>query len=1070
MAEPDTRAEAGAPTRLEAVIFDTDGVIARTAEVHRAAWKALFDSYLSARAERDGGPFEPFTADDYRLYVDGKARHDGIEAFLASRGIAIDSGQPDDPPDRETLYGLGNRKNAHFLERLRQDGVRPYESTLELLRSLRAAGIRTAAVSASENCGEVLEAVGASDLVDARVDGLVATEMGLAGKPDPALFLEAARRLRVTPRRSAVVEDAIAGVEAGRRGGFGLVVGVDRTGHGADLIGNGADVVVPDLNWLSVGADGRWSIAPEAEAPEAQRPRSDDWYLGFEGPDSEGEGLREALCTLGNGFFATRGASPEHDHDEHHHPGTYVGGVYNRLISDVAGHKVENESLVNVPNWLPLTARADGGAWFGEEGTTLSGERHELDMFRGVLLRWARYEDADGRITRLTQRRFVSMRDRHLACLETTFVAENWSGTLEVRSALDGEVRNNGVPRYQGLDDQELDLVTTSEHEAGVVSLVAHTRQSRIRITEAAALRLTVDGDVVEAPFTTQHVGGRVSRQYEVPVRQGQEIVVEKTVALVTSRDDGISEPLADAVGLAVQSSGFEELLERHVIAWRHIWRQAHLELGTDGDIGRLLHLHIFHLLQTVSQNTIGRDVGVPARGLHGEAYRGHIFWDELFIFPYLSLRFPQLTRSLLLYRFRRLDAARLAARDEGLLGAMFPWQSGSNGREETQTLHLNPISGRWLPDASHLQRHVSAAVAVNVWQYYQASGDLEFLRAYGAEMILEIARFWASIATYNHELGRYEIKGVMGPDEYHEAYPGADTPGLDNNSYTNLMAVWCICRAFDTIDALPATSARELLERLGITMSELDRWGDVSRRMRLCFHDGVLSQFEGYERLEELDWDHYEQTYGDIRRLDRILESEGDSPNHYRLSKQPDVTMLFYVLSAPEIKALVERLGYDYDEELIPRNIEYYESRTAHGSSLSSVVDAWVHARLDRKRSWDLFVEALHSDVDDVQGGTTPEGIHLGAMAGTIDLLQRCYTGLETRDDVLRIEPVLPDELGSIAFDVRYRGHLVLLEVTLEFVRVCVDPDEGAPITVEIHGARHDLHPGHTLEVKHPH
>ena len=173
-------------------------------------------------------------------------------------------------------------------------------------------------------------------------------------------------------------------------------------------------------------------------------------------------------------------------------------------------------------------------------------------------------------------------------------------------------------------------------------------------------------------------------------------------------------------------------------------------------------------------------------RGWHGEAYRGHVFWDELFIFPLINLRLPEITRSLLLYRYRRLSAARRAARLEGFEGAMFPWQSGSSGREESQSLHLNPRSGRWLPDNSSLQRHVNIAIAYNLYHYYQVNKDMEFMAFYGAEMLLDIARFLASLAEYNESFERYEILQVMGPDEYHDAYPDADTPGLDNNAYTN--------------------------------------------------------------------------------------------------------------------------------------------------------------------------------------------------------------------------------------------------------------------------------------------
>ncbi|MFB9836906.1 glycosyl hydrolase family 65 protein, partial [Actinoallomurus acaciae] len=429
-------------------------------------------------------------------------------------------------------------------------------------------------------------------------------------------------------------------------------------------------------------------------------------------------------------------------------------------------------------------------------------------------------------------------------------------------------------------------------------------------------------------------------------------------------------------------------------------------------------------------------DVGVPARGLHGEAYRGRVFWDELFVLPFLSLRFPEVVRALLRYRWRRLPAARRAAREAGHTGAMYPWQSGGDGREETQVLHLNPRSGRWLPDNSRLQRHVGLAIAYNIWQYHQATGDLEFLCEQGAETVLEIARFWASAATYDRSRGRYDIRGVMGPDEYHDAYPDADRPGLDNNAYTNVMAAWTLRRALDVLDLLPPGRRAVLRERLALTDEELARFDDVSRRLRVVFHrDGVISQFEGYEELAELDWEGYRNRYGDIRRLDRILEAEGDTPNRYKASKQADVLMLFYLLTADELRALFARLGYRFAPEAIPRTVRYYLARTSHGSTLSAVVHAWVLARSDRPASWRFFLEALDGDLHDVQGGTTSEGIHLGAMAGTLDLAQRCYTGLEVREDVLRVAPALPPGLPGLAMELEYRGHWGL--------RLCADHEE---------------------------
>jgi alpha,alpha-trehalase len=224
---------------MEAVIFDLDGVVTRTAEVHAEAWKQLFDEYLAARGRRLGEPFEPFDRrSDYLRFVDGKPRYEGVASFLASRGIELPLGSPDDPDDRETVCGLGNRKNRYFQETLERTGAAPYPTTIELIAKLRERGVRTAIVSSSRNCVAVLEAAGIRGLFDVKVDGLDAAELGLAGKPDPALF---------EPADAAVVEDAISGVEAGRRGHFGLVIGLDRAGQHEALVAAGADLVVADL-------------------------------------------------------------------------------------------------------------------------------------------------------------------------------------------------------------------------------------------------------------------------------------------------------------------------------------------------------------------------------------------------------------------------------------------------------------------------------------------------------------------------------------------------------------------------------------------------------------------------------------------------------------------------------------------------------------------------------------------------------------------------------------------------------------------------------------------------------
>jgi trehalose/maltose hydrolase-like predicted phosphorylase len=271
-----------------------------------------------------------------------------------------------------------------------------------------------------------------------------------------------------------------------------------------------------------------------------------------------------------------------------------------------------------------------------------------------------------------------------------------------------------------------------------------------------------------------------------------------------------------------------------------------------------------------------------------------------------------------------------------------------------------------------------------------------------------------------------------MGPDEFHERYPGAVEGGLRNNAYTNVMVAWICATAQKVLDLLPASRRDALRASIGLSDVEVRRWEEMSRKMFVPFHgDGIISQFEGYEDLEELDWEAYRAKYGNIQRLDRILRAEGDDPDRYKLAKQADTVMLFFLLPDHELRQLFERLGYDYTPDTARKTIDYYDRRTSHGSTLSFIVHAGVLAGIDPESSWERFLVALESDIGDIQGGTTPEGIHTGVMSGTLDLVQRIYLGTEIRDGVIYFEPRLPDRLDGLSLPMQF--HRTPLRVTLE-------------------------------------
>ncbi|PVZ60320.1 HAD family hydrolase [Arthrobacter sp. H-02-3] len=1049
MTESPTVAAALAP--VDAVIFDLDDVVTDTGELRAAAWKQLFDDVMKDPRLPADARRGPFTDGDFARCVEGRTWEDGVATFLSSRGVAIPRGSPADGPAEWTAFGLAQRQGGIFENMLAGGPVPVFPGTVALLERLRAGRIPVVLATSSRNAAAIVAAAGLGDGFDHIVDGQTALDHDVAGMPAPALVLEAVRRMEITPARAMVIAAAAAGVEAGRRGGFGLVVGLDRAGRRAALEAAGADVVVEDVSELDIGLV-----------------ITHPWLLVYEGFDPAHERHREALTTLGNGYLATRGAAPEHRAGEVHYPGTYLAGVYNSLTSNVQGEVTVDEHMVNIPDWLPLDIRIGDGDWWSDGGLTLRSERRTLDLKRALLTREAVLEDDAGRQLQVLQRRLVSMAEPHLAALETTLTAVGWSGTVSVRSGCDTGVTNSNVPEDAQLANRHLTAVTVSSSEAGpdASQLTVEVQTSGSKIGIALALRTRISGGGQPQPEPgaggapggvpagiTEPAGGLHGHRFDLPVTDAVPVTVTKTVAVATSRDHAIASPVSAALAvLARAPQDFGELLAAHETAWSLLLAPFIIESDAPSQAQLILNLHVFHLLQTLTTHTAELDAGVPARGLHGEGYRGHIFWDELFVLPVLNSRLPAVARELIDYRWRRLGTARDAARKAGLRGALFPWQSGSDGTEQTPKFLFNKLSGHWMPDYSHLQRHVGLAVAYNAWQYFEATQDRGWLTRHGAEIVVDVARLFASMAAHDAAEDRFHIKGVMGPDEYHTGHPGNPGGGLDDNAYTNIMAAWVFDQAVWIMHSVQGFDMEELRSRLEITRGEIDAWAHLSRRMFVPFHDdGIISQFDGYGALRELDWNHYRRAYRNIERLDLILEAEGDSTNHYRLAKQADVLMLLYVLGEDQLLGFLRRMGYDVEPAHIAATVDFYLARTAHGSTLSRVTHASVLAQRDPERAWATFREALDTDLDDTQGGTTSTGIHLGAMAGSIDVVQRSFAGLRITRDALDFTPRLPAELHRVEFQVRYRDQLLAVHLGPDRLRVSAAPGDAAPVLVRV-------------------
>ncbi|MDI3330302.1 MAG: HAD-IA family hydrolase [Micrococcus sp.] len=1092
---------------FRAVIFDMDGVVTDTAGVHAQAWKDLFDASIgavgalpqnAAAVQADPDRLRPFDAvSDYLAYVDGKPREDGVRSFFASRGLLVPEaaeaveiaehpgapaaepvpvaplGEPTASPGtngRLTVQALAARKQGFFEDVLARDGVTVFPEALELLTKLRHEAVPTALVTSSRNSLAVLSAGHVQRMFDVVVDGNTAIERGLPGKPDPAMFLVAAQELGVEPADAIVLEDAASGVRAARDGGFGLVVGVDRAKDPLRLKRAGADVVVEDYTELQL-------------AQRTTRPFDPAWVLAYDDFDPAEEGTREALCTLANGYWGTRGSVPGTTAGPVHYPGTYLAGIFNRLESTVQGRTVETEHMVNCPDWTYMRVTLPGGDQLLPGNPDMISYRQELDLRRGLLTRTARFRDRHGRTTRVMTRQFQSFAGHHLAAMELTVEAEDWSGHATVRSMIDGRVANQNVADDRELASHHWDPVQSRELDGETVLLETVTSQSRIHVAMAARTRFQSPADAEEPVRTPVQLSGMVAgHDIEVELAAGVPVMLEKIVAAANTHDHAVSTVWHNAAKRIERTGSFRQLLTYHEEMWGVNWSRFAVKLepiqeqpelmpeafsGMYGFVGAnqrhqlALNLHTFHVLQTSFGSRRDLDAGLGARGLHGEGYRGHIFWDEIFVYPMLTLRRPELTRGLLMYRYRRLGEARANARAEGYRGAMFPWQSGSDGREETPRELWNPRSRMWMPDNSHNQRHVSLAVAYSVLRYIEATRDHTFISDYGAEMLVEISRFFVSMAHYNPQRDRYEIHGVMGPDEYHDGYPDTPGSGLRNNAYTNVLLSWVLSETVRLVRWLDGLDD-PLTEWLDVFEDELDLWEEMSLKLRVPFQSGgVMSQFDGYEDLEEFDWDHYRGKYGNIGRLDLILQAEGDSTNRYKLSKQADVLMLAYLFSSEELQDILNRMGYHFTSEDFSATVEYYLARTSHGSTLSRLVHGWVAARTDRSSSWRLFEEALEADLSDTQGGTTREGIHLGAMAGTVDMVIRCYAGVETRSDTLWLHPLLPLEASGVQFTIRYRKQPLSVRITQYCITLELLEGSARPIHLNVEGREKTMHPG---------
>jgi trehalose/maltose hydrolase-like predicted phosphorylase len=740
------------------------------------------------------------------------------------------------------------------------------------------------------------------------------------------------------------------------------------------------------------------------------------WALIAEGWDPKREPGIEAVFALVNGYLGTRAAVEEGS--DASDPATFVNGVFDTATEEVTQAAATPEhqiiaaptpELVVAPDWSRLRITVEG-APLEIESAELLEQCRTLDMRRGVLIREWRIRSGN-RTTRLRSLRFASLDNRHVLGQVLELTPEDWSGPVEVEAIVDGGITNDGG--VQHLIDHGTRAV-----DAGLL-LETVTSEKRTRLCFAAAATLT-EGDHREVVSADASTSTAPIQRWSFDAAQGRTCTLHKIVTVFTSRDD--VDPAARAVELleAAVRTGLPSLLEKSVSAWAERWACADVEITGDEETQRRARFAIYHLIGCANPHDEHASPG--ARSLTGERYKGHVFWDtEIFVLPFFVYTHPPTARALLMYRYHTLPAARDNARAMGYRGALYAWESTDTGVDVTPAFVYNSAGERLEILTGLLEHHISSDVAYAIWQYWRATQDEAFMLEAGAEMLLEVARFWASRAERGED-GRYHVMRVIGPDEFHE--------NADDNAYTNLMAQWALRRGLETVEWLHAHHPdrwQTLSERIGFEEDEPARWKEVAEGLVDNFdpETNLFEQHRGYFELEDIELQDFEPRTKSMDVLigwSRLTQSQ--------IIKQADVVMLLFLL------------GDEFPREVHEANFRYYEPRTTHDSSLSPSFHALAAARSgDFETARRFFEKAANLDLDFAHGVTAAGGVHIAALGGMWHALVFGFGGMYVRDEGPWFGPHVPEDWETLRFSILWRGSQLRAAVTGNTAEVTTEP-----------------------------
>lgn len=998
----------------KAVLFDLDGVLVPTVGLHKQAWKQLFDQILPSHVQ-------PYSEQDYYAYVDGKPRYDGVAALLESRGMNVAWGAPSDSQDSETICGFGNRKNALFEQLLDEQGIEPYQDTVDVLQHLLGLGKRLAVVSSSRNTQTVLRLAGIDHFFSEVVDGNTRAQHGLQGKPAPDTYAFAAQQLGLSNAECLIVEDALSGVAAGRAGSFGLVVGLDRGAGREALAAAGAELVVNQLVELIEGSAHRHIIESRHLLHQEQYPVN-AWSF-----EQVGHLTSESatLFSVSNGNIGIRASG---DPTRALGSGTFMSGFHDTYAIKHAegayGYARVGQMIQGVPDACGFSLQVDG-----KPLPTPQQNYQCIDFKTGISKVQHQVRMEDGAELSIEVERMACLFDPNLAVCTLRVESPDRDCELTVNGHINADIPS-GVSSDDPRKSQPVD--GCGIHEVAIEGQLT-TDNSEVHLYEtnnsalsvAMAVRQEIQQDCIREAL--------LGDNWQLSVKRGESLVIERFIAYhaFPLRPDGAGENLSvhtcggDADELVsrcletlqkASSSGVIGLREQQRIWLDDFWQRGDIEVeaGDDGRIQQIVRWELFQLAQATAQVTNG----VGAKGLSGSGYDGHYFWDtEIYLLPFLIYTDPICAQKLLHYRYLMLPAARKRAAEMNLEGALYPWRT-INGEE----------ASAYFPTGT-AQYHIDADVAYGLVQYVLVSGDVAFLAEEGIDILVQTARMWLSLGSYQDD-GQFHIACVTGPDEY--------TALVDDDFYTNQMARFNLqsaCFAARSLEERDSEAYRHIQERLALSSEEIDHWSQAAEAMYTATGGHPLVHAQDSQFMARPRWDFEHLT---ARPL--LLHYHPLKIYSHQVLKQTDVVLSLMLLSS---WFTLEQKRADFD---------FYDPLTVGDSTLSAASQSVIAAEVGYEElAQRYFMESLFADVCNLHANTT-DGIHLAAAGGVWSTLVCGFGGLrDTGGTDISINARLPQSWKSLTYRLTIGG--TRIKVVVDETGTHLERLVGPELTVKVNG-----------------